>query len=257
MEEKIKDVYENIKDRITNPLLFSFVCSWLVYNWKIPVALLWYDKSQFSGCGCTTIFDFIEWYWINEGTFRIPFIIAIVYTLVSPFVKNGISVINAVALSWGKRSKAKYVKELYIKEINQLTTSLNAITAEKNTLDVIISKISDMNLLNGQWKFYKKNVFDEQFDQNKFDEEDILINNGVINKYDAINKVIGNKEFIIRNFFFNKNNNEIIFIKNKIGSSENQFYLNNFVNVLSITNGDFNNLTGFEDGIEVKYKKIN
>ena len=88
--EKVSEILNNIKDRLSNPLIFSFICSWLVYNWEISVALIWYDNKQIKACGCNSIFDFIQHQLSREGSFRYPLIFAICYTFLIPLIKSGI-----------------------------------------------------------------------------------------------------------------------------------------------------------------------
>ena len=105
--EKVLEVYNNIKDRLSNPFVFSFICSWLVYNWRIPVALIRYDKSQFSGCGCHTIFDFISFELAKTNSFLFPLFFAFVYTISIPFIKNGVRIVSAHAQKWGENEEIK------------------------------------------------------------------------------------------------------------------------------------------------------
>lgn len=46
--DKISEILNSVKERVSNPLIFSFLASWLVYNWKIPVALIWFDEKQIT-----------------------------------------------------------------------------------------------------------------------------------------------------------------------------------------------------------------
>ncbi len=74
LSENITDLYESVKERLTSPLIFSFIVSWLIVNWQITVALLWYDPIQINASGYKSIFDFIlaksswaYWFWWPLG----------------------------------------------------------------------------------------------------------------------------------------------------------------------------------------------
>ena len=92
--EKISEVWGNIKDRLTNPLLFSFFCSWLIFNWEIPVSLIWYDSEQIKVSGHNSIFQFIHCKLNKEHSFLYPILFAIFYTLLIPIIRNGISILT-------------------------------------------------------------------------------------------------------------------------------------------------------------------
>lgn len=36
---------ENIKERVTNPFLGTFVLVWIVHNWKVVYAFFFFDKE--------------------------------------------------------------------------------------------------------------------------------------------------------------------------------------------------------------------
>ncbi|MCZ8196717.1 MAG: hypothetical protein O9267_03810 [Flavobacterium sp.] len=194
MEEKLKDVYENIKDRLSNPLIFSFISSWLICNWRIPVALIWYDKSQFSGCGCNTIFDYIELTYAKYGNTWLPVLIAFGYTLLIPFIKNAIRIVSAQAQKWGEEkeikildgskigidkyltlresylektkrleeiisSESKYIVELDAKskEIDELKLNNDSLNERINEANDFLLNYKDAKVLNGKWFFKRFN----------------------------------------------------------------------------------------------------
>ena len=100
--DKISEILNSVKERVSNPLIFSFLISWLVYNWKIPVALIWFDKEQISANGSKSIFDFIEDEWKKNGYFWIPLFIALGYTFIFPIIKNLISATQTWMSKWGE-----------------------------------------------------------------------------------------------------------------------------------------------------------
>jgi hypothetical protein len=46
MIEKPNDLLKELKDRLSNPLIFSFIIAWLFFNWQITVGLLLYKNDQ-------------------------------------------------------------------------------------------------------------------------------------------------------------------------------------------------------------------
>lgn len=290
MEEKIKDIFSNLKDRLSNPLIFSFLCSWLVLNWKIPVALLWYDKSQFSGCGCHTIFDFIDWQWKSHGTFWIPFFIAIGYTLAIPFVKNSIRIISAHAQKWGENEEIKaleggkigidkylmlredykkridnlekianeekkYIDEnaTLVNDLNKVRDDINKMTIESNRL---ISNISDLSILNGTWRFSKSKSL--TYENGELAE--VVTLPYELNIKDGKCFVGVEQQFVITDFFRNPTNGNIFFNKilmNTINKKGNYLFQDtNLINRLNFKENNKDILLGTENGIDVGYERI-
>ena len=186
--EKVLEIYNNIKDRLSNPFLFSFVCSWLVYNWRIPVALIWYDKSQFSGCGCNTIFDFISFELSKTNSLLFPLFFAFVYSLGIPYVKNFFRIVSARAQKWGENEEIKALdggkigvekylklrenyreaikklenvnkeekeflkeKEILLNEINGVREELNQKINDNGNLSIRLASVFDSSILDGNW----------------------------------------------------------------------------------------------------------
>lgn len=179
--DKISEILNSVKERVSNPLIFSFLVSWLVYNWKIPVALIWFDEKQISANGCKSIFDFIEDEWNRNGYFWIPLFIALGYTFLFPLIKGSIKLFNTLIsklidereikiLEDGKVSMDKYlflrndyktkIKELEniiseesnLKIDNQRLSELNKnLEKEKNEIYTKASESSNNSFLNGIW----------------------------------------------------------------------------------------------------------
>lgn len=93
--DKFKDIIDNIKDRVSNPLIFSFICAWVAVNWEIVVALLYYDSKAIEKEHYATIYEFISAKLSESGAILIPFVIAVAYTVLMPFIKAWLKVLNS------------------------------------------------------------------------------------------------------------------------------------------------------------------
>ncbi|TDP60664.1 hypothetical protein [Flavobacterium dankookense] len=212
--EKVLEVYNNIKDRLSNPFVFSFICSWLVYNWRIPVALIRYDKSQFSGCGCHTIFDFISFELAKTNSFLFPLFFAFVYSLGIPYVKNFFRIVSACAQKWGESEEIKaldggkiginkYLKlreeykeaikkledvdkeeKKYLTEKGKLLTDFNGVREELNQkikengdLRDSLARTFDSSILNGNWLYNSSGKLNQKIKINN-SSYSVLDNNG-------------------------------------------------------------------------------
>lgn len=100
--KQLGDIIRGIKERFTNPLIFSFVISWLAYNWQITIAMLWYDRTQIAAEGCRSVFEFIQNRLYNTpDSFWLPVKIAIGYTFLIPIVRNLIQIFYSFINKWG------------------------------------------------------------------------------------------------------------------------------------------------------------
>ena len=200
--EKVIEIYNNIKDRLSNPFVFSFICSWLVYNWRIPVALIWYDKSQFSGCGCHTIFDFISFELAKTNSFLFPLFFAFVYTISIPFIKNGVRIVSAHAQKWGENEEIKALDggkigvEKYLKLREEYKEAIKKLEdVDKEEKEYLTEKGKLLNEFNGvREELNQKIIFQMQYirndDMSKTEAYDVF---NFVLKYDDSFSVLSGK----------------------------------------------------------------
>lgn len=190
--DKISEVFDSIKERVSNPLIFSFIFSWLIFNWRIPVALFWFDEKQISANGCSSIFEFIEDEWKRNGYFWTPFFLALAYTFGFPIFKNLVSAFQTWIEKWGEdwnlkisknskislekylvlresylektqkleeiiTSESKYLIELGIKnnELNELQEKSKSLEEKIGEANEFLSTYRNDEFLNGSWLFKK------------------------------------------------------------------------------------------------------
>ena len=121
--EKLSSLLNNIKERLSSPLIFSFIVSWIFINWKISVALLWYDPPKLS-MGHLSLIDYISSQTNTYKSFYLPIAFALLYTFCSPLVKNLINAFYTLTSKWGenwnlrisKGGKVPFEKYLSLRE---------------------------------------------------------------------------------------------------------------------------------------------
>src|SRR5690606_29133259 len=80
MKEIIKSFFETSRDRIKNPLIGTFIISWIAINWR-PITILLFSVETVENR-----IDYIETTYTSFYTyFLIPFGIALVYVLILPY----------------------------------------------------------------------------------------------------------------------------------------------------------------------------
>ncbi len=241
MKENLTEVFNNIKERVSNPLIFSFACAWLIINWQVTLSLF-VDIKQVEKEGANTIFTFInQRNRINNFLWQ-PLTVAVGYTLLMPVIRNLIKALNSWAHKWGENwnlkilkgssvslskylklrdnyeTRSKYLEEIISKEnvfAEELTrlrneridsdTQLIGLRREVVERDQLISQFTDINLINGRWE----NTY--TIEGRDSEKEEVIIDG---DRYYTIG-AFGERylKFHIVNFSYDNRNGNVFFIK--------------------------------------------
>ncbi|MCX6351900.1 MAG: hypothetical protein NTX03_08555 [Bacteroidetes bacterium] len=290
--DKIKDIFKNINDRISNPLIFSFLCSWLVINWQIVVSLIWYDPAQIEKTGRSSIFNFIIDKTDSCDNLWYPLLCAVIYTGLMPIVKIGINAFYAKCATFGDNwvlgitGEANVPFERYIKLRNQYdkrsaileetiakesnmankfeqeSTKLlesqamaNGLRQQLTESNNFINQLFNVSILNGYWT----NTYSDTYNKDFNGAEDVFLENG---NYYILEKFGERKlTFSISKFYYDSRNKTIVFIKERINQN-NSVELDTLsrpvlkfnINVLIVQGEDL--LVGFENGtVRIEYRR--
>lgn len=234
--DKLNDIFKEIKQRVTSPLIFSFLLSWIIINWRVTIGLVFYKiedlaKDQYQSYTDLIVKNYGPWHY-----YYYPILIAIGYTFVFPFIRSGIKLFQ----SWLNRETDKRLfkiagtttvpmerfikdRELYLSNTEKLKEIMDkeseylnenqTLRAERNRLQEQLneySTLSHSNFLNGYWdvkhildgeeKTERVNISQGKFykpDKDNRDQEWITFENYGINP--------GNRNLVI--VFTQKNNN--------------------------------------------------
>src|SRR5690349_12089557 len=96
MVESINEFIKNFRERLSSPFFFSFIVSWVSFNWKVTVALLWYNSKLYPNEG--DLIKFIETNTSNDQSVWLPLLGAVLYTGV---IRNLVSAFVAFGSKWG------------------------------------------------------------------------------------------------------------------------------------------------------------
>jgi hypothetical protein len=236
---KINEIIDGIKDRFSNPLVFSFLCAWIVYNWQIVIALFWYDPAQWEAHGCNSIYEFIQNQWHRWHGFWLPFWWAVLYTVFMPIVKIGIQLLYTFIEKHGETKRLDILKDgqvsinkylslrdnyearskrleqiiasesAYIelnsqleKDLSDADLTIKESNAEIHQLKENIRKTSDISLLSGLWKItFNPNGSYQTSETIFINQHDCTLNtNGANRNYGRITKFIASPDG--RSLFF-------------------------------------------------------
>ncbi|MBN8653398.1 MAG: hypothetical protein J0L67_18365 [Cytophagales bacterium] len=96
---RLESIFDSIKERLTNPFIFSFIAAWLTFNWEVTLALFWFDSADLRAKGYSNLIDFINAN-TNNWSWGVPVLLALGYTFGMPLFKMGIEWFNALVLKW-------------------------------------------------------------------------------------------------------------------------------------------------------------
>lgn len=180
--DKIADFFKEIKSRLSSPLIFSFILSWMIINWRVTISLIFYKISELSKDSYNSYLDLIA---KNSSTWAyliFPLIIAVLYTFGFPFIRSGIQLFqtwlnidtdkkiqkmsNSVTIPMERylKDRRKYIelseqlKDIMDKESEYVTQNLELQT-EKNNLQKSLAEYSDLSsihFLDGYWDIQHK-----------------------------------------------------------------------------------------------------
>ncbi len=186
MKEFISNLFKVSNERLKNPLIFSFLLSWLAFNWRPIFILLLSDKK---------IEDRISYIseHFNEIEFNLfyPLIFSIGYVLLLPYFTWLIEVLVQYAKIGRKRNsmseqlsdlrdKQKIAREEFKyeqekagnAEISQLNTNIQELTTISIEKDKIIERLKiDLNELKKEQKKLEQYISLESIDETEFNEE--------------------------------------------------------------------------------------
>lgn len=108
--ETITDFVKDLKDRISSPFFSSFVISWIISNWKVSVAVLFYKQAELKVDGYASLIKLIQGEVdVKHGLF-FPLGASFGYIIFYPLLKNLIIALLAWYKSWGSELELKYTK---------------------------------------------------------------------------------------------------------------------------------------------------
>lgn len=284
--ENFKDILNSFKERFSNPLIFSFACSWLVFNWQVVIALFWFDTIKFQEVHQQSIFQFVTNQVTTDSGLMHPFLFALAYTVLAPIFRNFIKIFYSWCFKWGEKINLKVIGEgmisakkyIQFKEnYDKRTTALIKILADeeqKSKLyesketellevkqelgsekiknqkhDDFLKDLRNVNMLNGRWKnTYKK-------ENGVPTSETVTIEFG---KY-IIDGSFGAKEhkFDIKNLYYDNNNKDLVFVKEVTHEFKNKVNPSEIINFNSLKFESKDRMVGTENGTtKIEYTRI-
>lgn len=228
MKDFLTNLFKTSGERIKNPLIFSFLLSWLAVNWA-PIAILFLSGKEIE----KRVFFLKEFYGNPINTILLPLAIALFYVLLLPYITWGLDALvkkaksgrtgnlhNETIEKWKKRIEIAMHEHQYeqqkagknnlkeindqlrvIKDQNQLLNRNNKELIEKN--DSLQLELSDLKS-----RFSLRNLdlesdlesIDEEVDgylQGTIDEFNLFrVNYKAVLEFKALGRLLGERDVI-------------------------------------------------------------
>jgi hypothetical protein len=107
----VGNVYDDLKERISNPFLFSYAVAFFFTNWRVWVGLLFFDRERLNSKGFDNHLEYIEGV-VNAWTlYVVPATAAILYCFAYPFLRNKVLQVQAYFKSKSSEEINKYARQ--------------------------------------------------------------------------------------------------------------------------------------------------
>lgn len=188
-KETIDDLLTSLKERFTNPLAFSFLCSWLLVNWRVVLALFWNDAVEVEVKESGGLIAFVAGQFSWCKSFWMPLFIGVLLVLLLPLGRAAlqmfyayvnreatdrvlgirgegmISVRSYLRLREDYRSRTERLMEIVQQDtesagerarletqIVESERSRIAIAKDLQQVDSLYKKATDIGVLDGRWR---------------------------------------------------------------------------------------------------------
>lgn len=145
---EIKEIWTEFKDRITSPFFGSFVISWSVFNWRVPVVLFFYKNEELIKSN-TTYIDVIQRYTGFWVSLVFPIVSAFIYTFGYPIFKRWINTYTAQQTLKTDEKLLKLSETAPMSQAKFIEMNVS-LKKSKNELLLMMSEESAIQIKNGE-----------------------------------------------------------------------------------------------------------
>lgn len=141
----VGNVYEDLKERITNPFLFSYAISFSIINWKIWIGLFFLNREEITARRFRDVLEYL--YAVTSWTTLIlwPLVSALAYSFLFPWFKNLVLWVQAKSITASNKSLNEVAKG-HVIPVNQYLELEENLEEQKNKYEKAISLRSQLEL---------------------------------------------------------------------------------------------------------------
>ena len=150
--EKVSDFFSELKERISNPFIFSFIIAWCLCNYEIIVGLIFYKNEDLKKDGYNSYLDLIRSHESVGYFVLLPLAWALFYTFGFPYFKNfiiefGVKLDTASDEKNRKVSKARTVSiERFLEQEHKYNEALQKVANHLDGEGQLRSKINELEV---------------------------------------------------------------------------------------------------------------
>jgi hypothetical protein len=137
MVDKITDFFKDIKERVSNPLISSFILSWCFFNWQIPLTLIFYKQEELKLDNFKSFSDVIIKSTSLWSTFIGPLLISLFYVFLFPYFRNLIMEVQAKYKTAGNKKVLKATDTAHIPVSRYVLLRQKYLTSIKEFADFV------------------------------------------------------------------------------------------------------------------------
>lgn len=269
--EELKDFFKELRSRLNNPIIASYLISWIIINWQIPMYLFFYKQNELKLDGFLSYRQAILKNINLTSNLFIPLGVAIIYTIFFPYIRawikeyqikiNTASQDKIIDITSNAKTYLSKITEIetahqlkeqehkiivsrlenrdrendrLLNELERTKVELDNISNERNNLKEYSNsnqKSNSIDYINGRWKF--TNSSDNNSEIWNINNGEVIINDEHrYNIIDVISDLSRNKLCIS---YQRVNNVEIYsFVLNVFGNKEGMTGSNNYGQAVNI-----------------------
>jgi hypothetical protein len=154
----LENFLDEIKLRLRNPFVASFIISWLFWNWEIWLGLFCLSDETLRHIGFTNYIDYVKFKLQTGNALVNPLLSALALILILPIIRNTVEWYQAWALNWGEKMVLRASEngviaiEKYLEKkesINNLKNNITTlVTEERQTSEQLIYANNEVTRLN-------------------------------------------------------------------------------------------------------------
>lgn len=237
---KFSEIFENLKERLSNPFFLAFIISWIFWNWEVSVALIWYDPVQIEKEGCKSLFAFIRCNTNNWDSIIAPVISALLYITVLRLIltalndlfsrlseemsirilqDSSVSMTKFLTLREANKKQAKQLEKIIkdedktlenFKNENELRLDVElkniSLQNANNELNRYIHDFFDIVFLNGNWSVSRDSGESKTTTYIEMQNGHVFVYNGIFKE----------RKYQLNNYVYDTKNRSIFFVMNRV-----------------------------------------
>lgn len=236
----LKEIFSELNSRVKNPIINAFFISWIIVNWRIPFAMLFFNAEDFKKSNVSNIIEYVPTTgnWVNF--IFVPLLLAFAFQ----FVRLIASVFSTIINKWTVQSVRYFSKDSFI-SLSKYLRQRDVLDERQKSLEKLINSESETTIELAKIQNELNDVNQEKI---KLNSDLLSIRNAIEsqNSKNNIEQIVGEYEINANSFFAHFNLLDINGIVN-VNIKEKTFDLVANNNYSRVFNFDFiGNILGSE-----------